>query len=304
MWRTPSATARVKVISSGNLTNQSGRFTMAGIKDPEADRPQRFCLDRPDQSDHLASPWATTGPYQLHYSKDGGAWNLITTAAAGSRQYNLARAGVRGVQQRRAPDCRIGVHEFSETFQVVSSATVFVVSPAPGAYGPWGHRHGAGGPGRADDDGLKMSGTRWPLHTSNAIAYPVTYDPVENPLHLPARTTHEPDYVSHAPWRGDTTKTVAESHHPETSLKVRVRRSDKSGARRCWTRRTPARASYTGGCRGGGRDEVPRATVYGSKELIPARFVATASQVISMGRVGSRTNAAPGRLHDPDAGPW
>jgi len=181
--RKPSTQARVKIVANDASQRISDPFTMNGIKFLKPT--SRTVYSTGESTNNIT--WAAQGadgPYQLEYSTDGGgAWTAFPgSVAAGARQYNWASIPLAAVGSNVV--LRIsgnGQTNVSESFQIVSVQSIFVVTPKGGAFWKIGQTYpiewSRGGE-------MENDFTVWYLHsydgfaTSNLIANAgsITYD--------------------------------------------------------------------------------------------------------------------------------
>ena len=188
--RLPSAAARIKVIS-GAMQGESAVFTTRGIR-----------ILRPRASDIYATTdptnlivWAgagITGKYQVVYYKDGvGPFAITNGLSTTSFNWSPIPGPAVGtnIQIQVSAD---GFFSRSDPFRVVSAATIFIASPAPGAYWRVGQnysiRWSRGGGAISTNFAVYLS---WkPYSTSNDITGTVTYDAIDNAYSMPWTATN------------------------------------------------------------------------------------------------------------------
>ena len=185
--RKPSAQARVKIVANDGSQRVSDPFKMNGIRFLKPTSRTVYSTGELTNSITWIAEGAN-GPYQLEYSTDGITWTSISGAVtAGSRQYNWAGASIPAAAVSSNVVLRIsgnGHTNESESFQVVSVQSIFVVSPKGGAFWKIGQTYpvewSRGG-------GMENDFTVWYQHSgdgfieSNLIANAgsITYDAVE-----------------------------------------------------------------------------------------------------------------------------
>lgn len=135
--RLPSANARIKLISNSGVETESPLFMLEGIKVLRPLSTDIFVAAAGSDNFIVWEAVGDNGPYDLAYAVDGGAWNAIATAGAGSSSHNWLGGAIppgavsSNVQIRVAGPTYTNV---SAVFRIVDRATILVSAPAPGAY--------------------------------------------------------------------------------------------------------------------------------------------------------------------------
>ena len=184
MFRTPSANARIKVVTFGGLEAVSAPFEMRGIK-----------LTRPTGRDIYATTDATNmvrwvvvgdpGPYALSYVKEGAPEQAFTNVAGVTEVNWLIEPAavstnifiiIRGATYANT----------SEVFKIVTQPIVEIVSPAPNAYWHVGNTNiieWSRGGQMLNDFSVYFSLA--PYAASNEITGTVTFDTDRNAFSIP-----------------------------------------------------------------------------------------------------------------------